>query len=213
MATKSNRLISSRAIHPGEILCEELKERGIKQKDFANAIGWQATHLNEFIKGKRNLNEDLAMRLESQLGIPFKTWMSLHNGYIYECKTLEKRNVEDNFILRSQSASADCKVTDDKLEPSKPIHPGEVLREELEYRGISQKKFAEQIGIPYNNLNNILNCRKPISEDIALLIEAALGIPANIFTRMQMDYNMQIIKQDPSFLERLAKIRKIAAIL
>lgn len=200
MATKSNRLTSNRAIHPGEILREELKERGIKQKDFAQAIGWQATHLNEFINGKRNLNEDLAMKLESHLGIPFKTWMSLHNGYIYECKTLEKRN-------------ADSKMVTYKLEPSKPIHPGEVLREELEYRGISQKTFSEQIGIPYRNLNEILNCRKPISADIALLIEAALGIPARIFTEMQMDYNIQIIKQDTSFLERLAKIRQTAAML
>ena len=210
MAT-NNRLISNRAIHPGEILCEELKERGIKQKDFAQAIGWQATHLNEFIKGKRNLNEDLAMRLESQLGIPFKTWMSLHNGYIYECKILEKRNADEKFILQSKNTSADFKTTTNKLEPSKPVHPGEVLKEELDYRGISQKKFAEQIGISYKNINDILNCRKPISADIALLIEAALGIPAHIFTGMQMDYNMQIIKQDSSFLERLAKIRKMAA--
>lgn len=210
MATNNNRLVSNRAIHPGEILREELKERGIKQKDFAQAIGWQATHLSEFINGKRNLNEDLAIRLESHLGIPFKTWMSLHNGYIYECKTLEKRN-EEKHILQSQNASADFKKN--KLEPSKPIHPGEVLKEELDYRGISQKKFAERIGIPYKNLNNILNCRKPISEDIALLIEAALGIPAHIFIGMQMDYNIQIIKQDSSFLERLAKIRKMTAIL
>ncbi|MBR6775724.1 MAG: HigA family addiction module antidote protein [Bacteroidales bacterium] len=199
MATNNNRLTSNRAIHPGEILREELKERGIKQKDFAKAIGWQATHLNEFIKGKRNLNEDLAMRLESQLGIPFKTWMSLHSGYIYECKALEK--------------NADYKMISNKLEPSKPVHPGEVLREELENRGISQKKFSEQIGIPYKNLNDILNCRKPITENTALLLEAALGIPAHILIGMQTDYNMQVIKQDPSFLERLANIRKMAAML
>lgn len=212
MATNNNRLISNRAIHPGEILREELKERSIKQKDFAQTIGWQATHLSEFINGKRNLNEDLAMRLESHLGIPFKTWMSLHNGYIYECKTLEKRN-EEKHILLAKNASADLKKTANKLEPSKPIHPGEVLKEELDCRGISQKKFAEQIGIPYKNINDILNCRKPISEDIALLTEAALGIPAHIFTGMQMDYNMQIIKQDSSFLERLAQIREMTAIL
>lgn len=199
MATNNNRLTSNRAIHPGEILREELKERGIKQKDFAKAIGWQATHLSEFIKGKRNLNEDLAMRLESQLGIPFKTWMSLHSGYIYECKALEK--------------NADYKMISNKLEPSKPVHPGEVLREELENRGISQKKFSEQIGIPYKNLNDILNCRKPITENTALLLEAALGIPAHILIGLQTDYNMQVIKQDPSFLERLANIRKMAAML
>ncbi|MBP5457378.1 MAG: HigA family addiction module antidote protein [Paludibacteraceae bacterium] len=91
MATRNNKLVPARAIHPGEILREELQERGIKQKDFAQMIGVQSTHLNEFIKGKRNLNEDLAMKLEKQLGIPFKTWMNLHNGYVYDCKVLEER--------------------------------------------------------------------------------------------------------------------------
>lgn len=200
MATNNNRLTSNRAIHPGEILREELKERGIKQKDFAQAIGMQATHLNEFINGKRNLNEDLAIKLESQLGIPFKTWMNLHNGYIYECKTLEKKNT-------------DCKMLTNKLEPSRPIHPGEVLKEEIEYRGVSPKLLAEQIGISHKNMNEILNCRKAVTENTALLLEAALGIPAHILIGMQTDYNMQIIKQDSSFLERLANIREMAAML
>lgn len=86
METRNSRLAPARAVHPGEILREELRERGITQKDFARAIGMQATHLSEFINGRRNLNEDLAMRLEARLGIPFKTWMSLRSGYIYERK-------------------------------------------------------------------------------------------------------------------------------
>lgn len=107
MATRNNRLVPARAIHPGEILREELQERGIKQKDFAQAIGVQATHLNEFIKGKRNLNEELAMKLESQLGVPFKTWMSLHNGYMYECKALNEKRTEEQSALQFESACAD----------------------------------------------------------------------------------------------------------
>lgn len=95
MATKNNRLIPSKAVHPGEILREELRERGITQKDFARAIGVQATHLNEFIKGKRNLNEELAMKLESQSGIPFKVWMNLHNGYMYESKALAEKSADE----------------------------------------------------------------------------------------------------------------------
>lgn len=95
MATRSNRLVPARATHPGEILREELQERGIKQKDFAQMIGVQPSHLNEVIRGKRNLNEDLAIRLEKHLGIPFKTWMSLRNGYVYECKALEERQSEE----------------------------------------------------------------------------------------------------------------------
>lgn len=106
MATKSNRIVPARAIHPGEILREELQERGVKQKDFAQAIGVQASHLNEFIKGKRNLNEDLAMKLEFLLGIPFKTWMSLHNGYMYECKALDEKRTEEQQALQFEDACA-----------------------------------------------------------------------------------------------------------
>lgn len=47
----------------------------------------------------------------------------------------------------------------------------------------------------------------------ALLFEAALGIDAEIWIRMQAQYDMQIAKADKSFLERLANIRKIAAML
>ena len=36
-------------------------------------------------------------------------------------------------------------------------HPGDVLKEELEARGISQKKFSEVLNVPYTQLNEILN--------------------------------------------------------
>ena len=113
MATRSNRLVPFRAIHPGEILRDELLERGIKQKDFAKSIGMQASHLNAFIKGKRDMNEELAMKLEAQLGIPFKTWMNLHNGYVYDKKAIEQRNEEDK---NAQAFEEDCaKVINLKL--------------------------------------------------------------------------------------------------
>lgn len=107
MATRSNRIVPARAIHPGEILREELQERGIKQKDFAQAIGIQATHLNEFIKGKRNLNEDLAMKLESQLGIPFNIWMNLHNGFMYESKALDEKRTAEQYAIQFEEACAE----------------------------------------------------------------------------------------------------------
>lgn len=107
MATKNNRLVPARAIHPGEILREELRERGIKQKEFAQLIGIQPTHLSEFVKGKRNLNENLAMKLEQYLGIPYKTWMSLHNGYVYDCKALADKQTEEQKARAFESACAE----------------------------------------------------------------------------------------------------------
>ncbi len=100
-----------------------------------------------------------------------------------------------------------------KLVCQRPIHPGELLKDEVEYRNIPQKKLAEQMGVSYKVLNDILNCRRPISIQTALLIEAALDIPAHILIGMQTDYNIQIAKSDKSFVERLSNIRKIAAAL
>ena len=37
----------------------------------------------------------------------------------------------------------------------RPIHPGEILKEEVEYRNIKQTKLAEQMGISYKILNDI----------------------------------------------------------
>ncbi len=92
MATRSKQAIPARAVHPGEVLREELLERGIKQKDFAATIGMQPTHLSEFINGRRNLNANLAIKLEQALGISYKNWMNLQNGYTYDCKAIEAKN-------------------------------------------------------------------------------------------------------------------------
>lgn len=107
MATRNDRPIPARAVHPGEILREELQERGIKQIDFARSIGMQPTHLNEFIKGKRNLNEELAIKLERALNIPFKIWMNLHNSYIYDTKVLNERKNEEQQALDFENACAE----------------------------------------------------------------------------------------------------------
>ena len=58
---------------------------------------------------------------------------------------------------------------------ARPVHPGEILKEEIEYRGISQGKLAAQMGISYKMLNNILNERRPVTSQMAMLFEAALG--------------------------------------
>lgn len=96
MATRSNNPVPARATHPGEILREELRERGIKQKEFAQVIGVASSHLNEFIKGKRDISDSLAMKLENQLGIPYTIWMNLQNGYNYDIKAIEKRTAEEH---------------------------------------------------------------------------------------------------------------------
>ena len=92
-----------------------------------------------------------------------------------------------------------------------PTHPGEILKEEIEYRGISQRKLAIQMGISYTVLNEILNTRRPLTANTALLIEAVLGIEADTLMRIQTKYNLQTARKDQSFAERLTQIRKMTA--
>ena len=98
-----------------------------------------------------------------------------------------------------------------EMTPAFPTHP--VLKDEIEYRGISQRQLAEEMGIAYSALNEILNARRPVTEKTALLFEAALGVNAEPLLKMQMGYNLQSTKNDSTFMARLAKVRRVAAAL
>ncbi len=94
-----------------------------------------------------------------------------------------------------------------------PTHPGDVLKEELESRKISQKKFAEVLGISYTMLNEILNGKRPVTSDFALMVEAALSINAELLVNMQTRYNMAFAREETALAERLREIRKLCATL
>ncbi|KAA6323905.1 Antitoxin HigA [termite gut metagenome] len=112
-----------------------------------------------------------------------------------------------------QIKGIDPRMIANNLEPFEPVHPGDLLKEEIEYRGISQRKLAAQMGMSYSVLNEILNARRPLTTNTAMLFEAALDVEAEPLMRMQLKYNIQIARQDKTFAQRLAEIRKIAAIL
>ncbi len=101
----------------------------------------------------------------------------------------------------------------DELIPSEPIHPGEMLKDELQARGISQRKFAELIGVSYSVLNEVLNGKRPITTEYALKIEAATGTKAYMWVNMQTAYNMQTARRDNRLSAVLEQIRKAVAML
>lgn len=99
------------------------------------------------------------------------------------------------------------------LMPAFPTHPGSILKDEIESRGISQRQLAKDMGFTYSVVNEILNERRPITEKTALLFEAALGVNAEPLLRLQLRYNIQAARRDTSFLEKLSKVRRVAAVL
>ena len=99
------------------------------------------------------------------------------------------------------------------LTPFEPTHPGEFLREEIECRGITQTKLANDIGVKVSLLNELINGKRDFTIEYALMIEAALGIDADLWINLQNDYNKARARHDISFMNKLANIRKITAVL
>ncbi|MDR3219912.1 MAG: HigA family addiction module antidote protein [Dysgonamonadaceae bacterium] len=89
----------------------------------------------------------------------------------------------------------------------------EQLKGELEYRHLSQKWVAKQLGLPYTAFNEILNGKRPVTTDFAMFMQAALGVSPGLLLRMQTDYNLQVAQKDSKLNNRLAEIRKVAAML
>jgi addiction module HigA family antidote len=92
-------------------------------------------------------------------------------------------------------------------------HPGEVLKEELEYRKIDSSTLAKEIDVPEALLNDILEGKQAVTATLAYLFEAALDIPASMLLKLQMQYDMRMAETDESLLSKIAAIRKVAALL
>lgn len=84
---------------------------------------------------------------------------------------------------------------------------------EMEFRGISQKDLAEQIGLSPLSLEEILSGRRAINTRYAMLLEAALGIDSNVWVNLQNEYNKDKAQSSPSFMKRIKRIREVAAFL
>lgn len=74
-------LTSGHLIHPGEILLDELLARKILQQDFAGVIGVQRSQLNELLKGKRDFNADICVKVAAALNMDESIWLNLMHNY------------------------------------------------------------------------------------------------------------------------------------
>lgn len=91
-----------------------------------------------------------------------------------------------------------------------PIHPGEMLLDELNARGISQRQFAKLIGCSRSFLNEIIKGKRSITTATAFRIEAATGTKAYIWVNLQTVYDMQTARNDKQLTATLTKIRTAA---
>ena len=70
------------------------------------------------------------------------------------------------------------------------IHPGAVLKEELEARGLSANAFALKLRVPPQRIQEIVAGRRGISPETALRIGRSLGTGARLWIAMQQAYDL-----------------------
>lgn len=79
----------------------------------------------------------------------------------------------------------------------RPIHPGEVLREDvIPGTGLSKTKFAEKIGISREALHNILVGKSAVSTVVALKLSRLLGTSPEMWLNMQQAYDLAVTAED-----------------
>jgi addiction module HigA family antidote len=74
------------------------------------------------------------------------------------------------------------------------IHPGVVLRDELEEIGISQTALAEHIGVLPKTINEICRGKRGISADMAMKLSQALGATPYFWLNLQNNWELSQIK-------------------
>ena len=86
------------ATHPGEMIKDELKERGMTQKQLALETGIKPSVLSETINGKRSVSLNVAVALEKALGIPADIWMNLQTQYDLDTSKIAERDNQRETI-------------------------------------------------------------------------------------------------------------------
>lgn len=69
-------------------------------------------------------------------------------------------------------------------------HPGELIKDELKERNMTQKQLSELTGIKPSVLSETINGKRSISLSVAMALEKALGVPAEIWMNLQTQYDI-----------------------
>ena len=77
-----------------------------------------------------------------------------------------------------------------------PIHPGEILADELEERGLSALALSQALHVPANRISQILSGKRGITADTALRLSQYFGTSPNFWLNLQKSYELRLAEQE-----------------
>ena len=76
-----------------------------------------------------------------------------------------------------------------------PIHPGEILADELEEIGLNASQLAQKIGVPENRIYQIIRGQRNITADTALRLGKFLNTGAELWLNLQKAYELDVARE------------------
>ncbi len=76
-----------------------------------------------------------------------------------------------------------------------PIHPGEILADEISELGITASDLARFLHVPKNRITEIINGNRGITADTALRLAQYFGISAEFWMNLQKNYELRLAEQ------------------
>ena len=75
------------------------------------------------------------------------------------------------------------------------VHPGEILKDELEELGMTPTEFARQIDVPPNRVGQIIAGKRSVSADTALRFGHWFGVEAQFWLNLQTQFDLVVAEQ------------------
>jgi addiction module HigA family antidote len=78
----------------------------------------------------------------------------------------------------------------------RPIHPGEILRDEMDELGISARALARALRVPVNRVTGILNGQRAVTAETALRLARFFGGSAEFWLNLQSAYELRRVQRE-----------------
>lgn len=92
MATINEYITPIVAVHPTELIIDEITDRGISRKDMAVRLSMQPSNFSRMIRQKDTITPQMANKLEEALGIPATMWLNLQASYDKDVVAISNRD-------------------------------------------------------------------------------------------------------------------------
>lgn len=97
------------------------------------------------------------------------------------------------------------------FEMAYPVHPGELLAEEVLPRfKLNVTEAALRLGVARPGFNNVLNGKRAVTPELALKLEHVFGYPARLLLAMQSGFDLAAAKHDEGLARKLATMERVS---